>query len=142
MSENEIVEVLSKYRVVAVVGLSSTVGKPSHRVSAYLKQHGYCIVPINPNVEEVLGLKSYKSLLDVPEEIQKTIEIVDVFRKPQDVLAVVEQVVELKKRFGNPFVVWMQQDIVNDEAAKLARDAGLVVVMDRCLMVEHQRLFG
>jgi predicted CoA-binding protein len=93
---------------------------------------------VNPFADEVLGEKSYKSLLDIPSEIQKTIEIVNVFRPAKDVLPIVEQSIELKQMFGNPFVVWMQLGIMNEEAAEMARNAGLIVIMDKCLMVEHQ----
>ena len=136
MSEPEIREVLAKYKVVAVVGISNTIGKPSHRVSAYLKQHGYKIIPINPTINEVFGLQSYKSLLDIPSEIQKTIEIVDIFRKPEDVPPIVDQAIQLKRMYGQPFVIWMQLDIVNQEAAEKARAAGLTVIMDKCIMKE------
>jgi predicted CoA-binding protein len=131
---------LKKYKVIAVVGLSKEPGKDSHRVAAYLKQHGYRIIPVNPFVDEVSGEKSYRSLLDIPEEIQKTIDIVDIFRRSEDVPPIVQQAIEIKAKVGRPFVVWMQLGIVNEEAAKAARRAGLIVVMDRCLMVEHQRL--
>ena len=89
LSESLIREILSKYKVVAVVGLSDDTIRASFRVSAYLKEHGYRIIPVNPNIDKVLGEKSYKSLLDMPPQIQKTIEIVDVFRKPQDVPPIV-----------------------------------------------------
>ncbi len=105
-----------------------------------MKQHGYRIIPVNPTVEEVLGEKSYASLLDLPAELAVTVDIVDVFRHAEDVPSVVEQAVELKKKYGNPFVVWMQQGIVNVEAAAKAREAGMLVVMDKCIMVEHDRL--
>ncbi|MGE5556408.1 MAG: CoA-binding protein [Methanocella sp.] len=137
MSEEQVTEILNKYRVIAIVGASNTIGKPSHRVAAYLKQHGYKIIPINPNITELFGEKSYKSLLDVPPQIQATIDVVDIFRKSEDVPPIVDQVIELKQRTGRPFVVWMQQDIVNEGAAEKARQAGLVVVMDKCLMKEH-----
>jgi uncharacterized protein len=136
MSDTTIKQILSKYKTIAVVGLSNDQTKPSYHVSAYLQQQGYRIIPVNPNVEVVLGEKSYKSLLNIPAEIQKTIEIVDIFRKSQDVPPIVDQVVKLKKQFGKPLVVWMQLGIVNEEAARAAQQAGLVVVMDRCLMVE------
>src|SRR5690554_4648628 len=113
--ENQIKEILTQYRVVAVVGLSGTVGKPSHRVGAYLKQHGFSIIPVNPYIEEVLGKKSYKSLLDIPPETQEKLEIVCVFRKAQDVPSIVDQAIELKKKHGKPFVVWMQLGIVNEQ---------------------------
>jgi predicted CoA-binding protein len=140
LGQNQIKEILKKYKVIAVVGLSKEPGKDSHRVSAYLKQHGYLIIPVNPFADEVLGEKSYKSLLDIPPEIQKTIEIVDIFRPAKDVPPIVEQAIKLKQIYGKPFVVWMQLGIVNEKAAEAARRAGLIVVMDKCLMVEHHRL--
>jgi hypothetical protein len=140
LSQNIIKEILEKYRVIAVVGLSKEHGKDSHRVAAYLKQHGYRIIPVNPFADEVLGEKSYPSLLDIPPEIQKTIEIVDIFRPAKDVPPIVEQAVELKRKNGKPFVVWMQLGIVNEQAAEAGRSAGLIVIMDKCLMVEHNRL--
>jgi predicted CoA-binding protein len=140
LSQNQISDILKKYKVIAVVGLSKEPGKDSHRVAAYLKQQGYRIIPVNPFVDEVLGEKSYKSLLELPEEIQKTIDIVDIFRRSEDVPPIVQQAIELKRMVGRPFVVWMQLGIVNEEAAEAARRAGLVVVMDKCLMVEHQHL--
>ncbi len=140
MSEKEIKEILQKYIVIAVVGLSKEPEKPSYRVAAYMKEHGYRIIPVNPFVETVLDEKSYKSLLEIPEEIQKTIEVVDIFRRPDDVPPIVEQAVKLKAKYGKPFVVWMQLGIVNEQAAETARKAGLTVVMDKCLMVEHRRL--
>jgi predicted CoA-binding protein len=141
LSQNEIKEILTKYKTVAVVGLSRELGKDSHRVSAYLKQHGFHIIPVNPFADEILGEKSYKSLLDIPPEIQKTIEIVDVFRPSKDVPPIVEQAIKLKAAYGKPNVVWMQLGIVNEQAAEAARQAGLTVVMDKCMMVEHRRLF-
>jgi len=140
LSQNQITDILEKYKVIAVVGLSKEPEKDSHRVSAYLKQHGYQIIPVNPFADEVLGEKSYKSLLDIPPEIQKTIEIVDIFRPSKDVQPIVEQAIKLKQIYGKPFVVWMQLGIVNEKAAEAARRAGLIVVMDKCLMVEHHRL--
>ena len=140
MSEDQIKEILKNTRLVAVVGLSKEPEKDSHRVSAYLKQHGYRIIPVNPFADEVLGEKSYPSLLEIPPEIQKTIEIVDIFRPAKDVPPIVEQAIKLKALYGKPFVVWMQLGIVNEEAAEAARHAGLIVVMDKCLMVEHHLL--
>ena len=137
MSEKEISEILNKYKVIAVVGLSDQLGQSQPSSSAYLKQHGYRIIPVNPIINEVLGEKSYKSLLDIPVEIQKTIDVVDIFRKSEDVPPIVEQAIKLKASVGRPFVVWMQLGIVNEEAAEAARQAGLIVVMDKCLMIEH-----
>ncbi|MCW4023792.1 MAG: CoA-binding protein [Candidatus Bathyarchaeota archaeon] len=140
MSQNQIKESLTKYQTIAVVGLSDNPARDSYRVSGYMQNCGYKIIPINPFVVEVLGEKSYRSLLEVPAEIQKTIQIVDIFRKAQDVLPIVEQVALLKERLGVPFVVWMQMGIVNEQAAEVAEKSGLVVVMDRCLMVEHRKM--
>ena len=140
MGQNQIIDILKKYRTIAVVGLSKEPEKDSHKVSAYLKQHGYRIIPVNPFADEVLGEKSYKSLLDIPPEIQKTIEIVDVFRSSKDVPPIVDQAIKLKAMFSRPFVVWMQLGIVNEQAAEDARKAGLIVVMDKCMMIEHHRL--
>jgi predicted CoA-binding protein len=140
LSQDQIREILRKAKTIAVVGLSKKPEKDSCRVSAYLQQHGYRIIPVNPFVDEVLGEKSYKSLLDIPVEIQKTIDIVDIFRKPENIPPVVEQVIALKAMFGRVFVVWLQLGILNEQAAEAARKVGLVVVMDKCLMVEHQHL--
>ena len=140
LSESQIKEILQNYQVIAVVGLSDNEEKPSHEVAAYMKRHGYRIIPVNPFVEEVLGEKSYKSLLDMPAEVQKTIEIVNIFRRPEEVSPIVEQALQLKRTNGKPFVIWMQMGIVNLEAAEEARKADLIVVMDRCIMVEHKKL--
>ena len=139
MSQEPIKEIL-KYTVIAVVGLSKEPQKDSYRVSDYLKQHGYRIIPINPFAEEILGEKSYPNLFEVPSEIQKTIEIVNIFRPAKDVPPIVEQATKLKALYGKPFVVWMQLGIVNEQTAEVARQAGLIVVMGKCLMVEHRRL--
>lgn len=140
MSQNSAREILEKYRVVAVVGLSKDPEKDSFRVSVYLQQHGYCIVPVNPFADEVLGEKSYPSLLEIPLETQKTIEIVDIFRPAKDVPPIMEQAIKLKQQNGKPYVVWMQLGIVNEQVAEAGRRAGLVVVMDKCLMIEHNNL--
>jgi predicted CoA-binding protein len=140
VSQKEIEEILTKYKTVAVVGLSREPEKESFRVSAYLKKHGFRIIPVNPFADEILGEKSYKSLLDIPPEIQKRIEIVDVFRPAKDVPPIVAQAIKLKQMFGKPYVVWMQLGIVNEEAAELAEKAGLTVVMDKCMMIEHRHL--
>ena len=141
MSRNEIREILTRYKTVAVVGLSREPDKDSYRVSAYLKEHGFRIIPVNPFADEVLGERSYKSLLDIPTEIQRTVEVVDVFRPAKDVLHIVDQAVKLKEMYGKPIVVWMQLGIVNEQAAETAKRAGLTVVMNKCMMVEHERFF-
>ena len=140
MSQNEIKQILTNYRTVAVVGLSRELGKASHSVSSYLKANGFRIIPVNPFADEVLGEKSYKSLLDIPPEIQETIEIVDIFRPSTDVPPIVEQAIKLKALHGTLQVVWMQLGIVNEQAAEAAKKAGLSVVMNKCMMIEHRLL--
>jgi predicted CoA-binding protein len=140
LSQNEIKKILSKSKTIAVVGLSREPDKDSYRVAAYLKKQGFRIVPVNPFADEILGEKSYKSLLDIPVEIQKTLDVVDVFRPAKDVPAIVEQAVKLKAIHGKPHVFWMQLGIVNKQAAETAKKAGLTVVMDKCMMAEHKRL--
>lgn len=135
-------EILTGYKVVAVVGASRDPSKDSNRVAKYLQSKGFHIVPVNPTAEEILNEKSYKSLMDIPDEIQKTIEIIDIFRPSTDVPNIVEQAVRMKKQNGTPRVIWMQLGIVNDEAAKTARKAGMTVVMNKCMMQEHRRLFA
>ncbi|TET28501.1 MAG: CoA-binding protein [Candidatus Bathyarchaeum sp.] len=136
LSQKEIKSVLERYRTVAVVGLSRNPAKASYRVAQYLQSVGYHIIPVNPFADEILGEKCYKSLLEVPE----TIDIVDIFRPSEDVPAIVEEAITIKNRVGSPKVIWMQLGIVNEEAAKRAREAGFTVVMDRCMMIEHRRL--
>jgi len=138
--DREVKRILSQYRTVAVVGLSKDSSKDSHAVAKYLESEGYQIVPVNPFCDEVLGKKCYRSLLEIPEEIARSIEVVDVFRPSSDVHPIVEQAIQLRKRYGKPEVVWMQLGIVNEEAAKAARDAGMIIVMDRCMKIEHSRI--
>jgi predicted CoA-binding protein len=136
LSQEEIKSILTNYKTVAVVGLSRNPAKDSHRVAKYLQSAGYRVIPVNPFANEILGEKSYKNLLNVPE----TIEIVDIFRPSEDVPTIVEEAIRLKNKIGTPKVIWMQLRIVNKEAAKQAREAGLTVVMDRCIMVEDRLL--
>ncbi|MDI6757135.1 MAG: CoA-binding protein [Endomicrobiia bacterium] len=124
----DIPEILKSSRVVAVVGLSPKEDRPSSRVAAYLKKSGYKIIPVNPGQTEILGEKCYKSLLDAPDKI----DIVDVFRRSEEALAVAQDAVKIGAR-----VLWLQEEVVNEAAAALARAAGLDVVMDRCMLKEH-----
>ena len=140
MSKNRIEEILTKYKTVAIVGLSRDPSKDSHSVAEYLQAQGYKIIPINPTTNEILGEKSYETLLDIPPQIQKTIEIVDIFRPSEDVPAIVEQAIELKEKNDKPYVIWMQLGIINEQAAATARAAGLEVVMNRCMRQEHKKL--
>lgn len=141
MKKNEEIRfVLEKYRNVAVIGLSRDAGKDSYNVAKYLKENGYRIIPINPFADEILGEKCFESLLDLPEELQKTVEVVDIFRPARDVPPIVKQAIQLRKSNVTPHVIWMQLGIVNNEAADLARDAGMIVIMNRCMMIEHRKM--
>jgi len=137
--QNHVIDDVLRMKVVAVVGLSSDPSKASHDVAQYLQAHGYRIVPVNPTVAEVLGEKSYSSLLDLPEDLKKNIEVVDIFRRAEDVSPIVKEAIELHDRFGYPKAVWMQLGIVNEAAAQRAREAGLMVVMDSCMKIEHAK---
>ena len=116
-----------------MVGLSNSPLRPSHGVSAYMQTHGYRIIPINPEIKGSLGEKAYASLLEVPEKI----DIVNIFRRPEFVEEIVDQAIKLKIP-----AVWMQEDVVNQVAAEKARKAGMFVMMDRCILKEHQARFG
>lgn len=132
---DEVEEVL-KYRTVAAVGLSRDPSKDSYRVAKFLQARGYRIIPINPSAEEILGEKVYPSLSALPEDVKASIEVVDIFRKAEDVLPIVKEAIEIHKKYGRLKAIWMQEGIVNKEAAKAAAEAGLIVIMDRCMMKE------
>ena len=111
--------------------------RPSHGVSAYMQAAGYRIIPVNPQIAEALGEKSYPSLLEVPLDVREKIDLVDVFRRPEYVDEIVEQAIQLKIP-----AIWLQEDVVNERAAEKARQAGMFVVMDRCVLKEHRARFG
>ena len=139
-SSKDVEEILTDYRAVAVVGLSADSSKDSHLVAKFLQSKGWRIIPVNPNAGEILGEKSYKSLVDLPDSVQKEVEVVDIFRRSEDVPPIVDQAIQLREKNGKPYVVWMQLGIVNEDAAARARKAGLAIVMDKCMKVEFQRL--
>ncbi|MCB1897316.1 MAG: CoA-binding protein, partial [Rhodocyclaceae bacterium] len=126
-------KVLSEDRVIAVVGLSANWYRPSYFAAKYMQERGYRIVPVNPAYDEVLGERCYPSLRDVPEPI----DMVDVFRRPADVMPVVEDAIAIGARS-----LWLQLGVINAEAVARAEAAGLRVVMDRCVKIEYGRLFG
>ena len=126
-------DILLSAKTIASVGLSSNQQKESYWIVSYLKDQGYRVIPVNPTADEILGEKSYPDLESVPEKI----DVVQVFRKPEDVMPVVESAIKVGAK-----VVWMQEGIVNEEAAQKAREAGLQVVMDACMRVTHRRLIG
>ncbi len=130
-------EILSAFKTLAVVGLSDKPEKPSHSVSKYMLEAGYTIIPINPMHEQVFGLKCYPSLTTLPDEVKATVEIVNVFRKPSDVPPIVDDAIGMGAK-----VIWLQLGITHEEAAEKARQHGIVVVQNRCILVEHQRYFS
>lgn len=141
-SQTRIKDILTNFRTVAVVGLSKNPDKASYQVAEYLQRVGFSIVPINPSAEGILGEKAYRTLLEIPNERAREVEIVDIFRPSEEALPIVDQAVELKRKHGRLQVVWMQLGIESDEAAQKARKEGITVVMDKCIMREHGRLFG
>jgi predicted CoA-binding protein len=125
--------ILTRYRSIAVVGISANWYRPSYFAAKYMLDHGYRIFPVNPKYPEVLGRKCYPAIADIPEPI----DIVDCFRKPEEMVTLAHQAIAKKAR-----VLWMQLGIRNDEAAAIASDAGLDVVMNHCVKIEHARILG
>jgi predicted CoA-binding protein len=132
-----IYELLSRAKTIAVVGLSKSPLRASHGVSAYMQAAGYRIIPVNPQIAEALGEKSYPSLLEMPLEVAEKIDLVDVFRRSEYVDEIVEQAIQLKIP-----AIWLQEGVINERAAEKARQAGIFVVMDRCILKEHGARFG
>ena len=132
MSEADIKSILAESKTVAVVGLSPREERDSHRVAKYLQSQGYRIIPVNPKADEILGERSYPDLASIPDPI----DVVDVFRRSEAVPEIVEGAIKVGAR-----TVWMQEGVIHEEAAARAREAGLRVVMDRCMLKEHQRYF-
>jgi predicted CoA-binding protein len=132
-NDNELREILKTVRIVASVGVSSNQEKQSYWIFYYLMEHGYQMIPVNPTTPDILGRKCYPDLLSIPEKI----DVVQVFRKPEDVPPVVEQAIQVGAK-----IVWMQETVIHAQAAAKAEAAGLKVVMDRCMMKTHQRLLG
>ena len=128
-----ILGVLNRFKKVAIVGLSANPNRPSYFAATYLKDYGYEITPVNPAYEEVMGLKCYPSLDAVPGPL----EVVDIFRKPEEVPPLVDEAIRLGAK-----AVWMQLGVIHMEARQKALDAGLEVVMDRCMKIEHARFHG
>lgn len=129
--DERIRKLLKEAKTVAVVGLSPRLERPSNMIAAYLISQGYEVIPVNPGHREILGRTCYPELRSIPGKI----DIVDIFRRAEDVVPIVEQAVEIGA--GS---IWMQQGIVNEEAAELAGSAGMTVIMDRCIKVDHSQL--
>ncbi len=123
-----ITDIMKKYNSIAIVGLSPKTNRPSNQVARYLLEAGYTVIPVNPGQHEIMGLKCYPNLLAIPDKV----EIVDIFRRSEDIPPIVDQAIQIKAK-----VVWMQLGIVNEDAATTAQNAGLTVIMDRCIKVDH-----
>ncbi len=136
VSDDEQLRDLLSMNRIAVVGCSSTPGKAAHEIPAYLQRQGYEIVPVNPFADEILGKQAVDSLDDVDDEI----DLVDVFRPSEEVAGIVDDTIDRKETEGDVDAIWLQLGIHDDEAVAEAEDAGLTVVEDRCMKVEHQRL--
>jgi uncharacterized protein len=133
VKEADLKRILGETKTIAVVGLSANPARESHMVAAYLKARGYRIIPVNPVENEILGEKSYPNLESIPESV----DVVDVFRRPEHVPEIANQAVKIGAK-----VLWMQVGVTNEDAARTAREGGLEVVQDRCMMAEHSRLMS
>lgn len=136
-SAAERLDILTRYRRIAMVGLSGNQYRPSHFAAIYMLAEGYDVTPVNPREPEILGRRSYPSLTALAEANLGPLEIVDIFRNPADVPPLVDEAIAVGAK-----VIWMQLGVINDEAAQRAVAAGLDVVMDRCVKIEHARFFG
>ena len=133
MNEPETIDQIFKMKTVAVVGMSPKPERPSHYVGMYLKEQGYDIIPVNPGHKEIAGMTSYPSLLDIPVKV----DVVDVFRRPEHAVPISEAAVEIGSK-----ALWLQDGVINDEAARLAENASLLVVMNDCMLRRHKQFFG
>lgn len=133
MNKPETIDQIFKMKSVAVVGMSPKPERPSHYVGMYLKEQGYDIIPVNPGHKEIAGMISYPSLLDIPVKV----DVVDVFRRPEHAVPISEAAVEIGAK-----ALWLQDGVINQEATKLAEDAGLLVVMNDCMLRRHKQFFG
>jgi len=133
MKDEELKDVLSTCKTVAVVGISPKEDRPSYIVASYLKMEGYRIIPVRPDGDYILGEKVYPNLIEIPKEIE--VDIVDIFRRSEDVPLIVEEAIQRRAK-----VIWMQEGVIHKEAGAEAEKAGIKVVMDRCMKKEHQRL--
>ena len=131
MNDKETINQILQMKTIAVVGLSPKPERPSHYVALYLRDHGYKIIPVNPGQREIAGETCYPSLKDIP----KPVDVVDVFRRPEHVLSIAEATVEIGAK-----ALWLQDGVINEEATKLAEEAGLLVVMNDCMLRRHRQI--
>jgi uncharacterized protein len=132
------VEVLAKCKTIAVVGASRSPEKEAHTVPRYLKDRGYRIVPINPTAVEIMGERVYPSLLELPDEVARVVDVVEVFRPSEELAQVAAQVVEIKRRYGRAPVFWAQQGLKSEEAKRILDREGIPYLMDACMRTVHQ----
>ncbi len=131
MNELETIQSIFELNTIAVVGMSPKPERPSHYVSIYMQENGYTIIPVNPGQNEIAGLTAYPSLLDIPNQV----DVVDVFRRPEHVVPIAEAAIKIGAK-----ALWLQDHVINEEAAQLAKDAGLLVVMNDCMLRRHRQL--
>ena len=131
MNELETIQKIFELNPIAVVGMSPKPERPSHYVSIYMQENGYTIIPVNPGQNEIAGLTAYPSLLDIPNQV----DVVDVFRRPEHVVPIAEAAIKIGAK-----ALWLQDHVINEEAAQLAKDAGLLVVMNDCMLRRHRQL--
>ena len=136
----DIEQILENTSNIAVIGLSKNELRDSYQVSAYMKNAGYNIIPINPTIDSVMGLKSYNSLKNIPEDVLKNIELVNVFRKSEFVNEIVDEVIEINKKYGRIHTIWMQLGIFYDESDRISEDNKLNSITNKCIKIEHGRL--
>jgi len=139
--EQEAKIILNKFRAIAVVGCSRDPRKPGNFVPRFMQEKGYKIIPVNPNADTILGEKCYPSLLQIPDNVAKNVEVVNVFRPSEEAAEIVKQAVDLKVRFGKLKAVWLQSGIVSKQAADVARKYGLMIVMDKCMQHEYKKMW-
>ncbi len=135
-------EVLKRYKVIAVVGASKNPEKEAFTVPQYLQLHGYTVIPVNPTVDSIHGVKSYPSLAEIPDEVAKSVEVVEVFRPSGELPGVATQAVEMKLKTGRPFVFWAQLGLENEDAKKILQAGGVKFVMNACMRTQHQLIGG
>ena len=136
----DIEQILENTSNIAVIGLSKNELRDSYQVSAYMKNAGYNIIPVNPTIDSVMGVKSHDSLKNVPEDVLKNIELVNVFRKSEFVNEIVDEVIEINKKYGRIHTIWMQLGIFYDEIDRISEENKLNIITNKCIKIEHGRL--
>ncbi len=132
-------DVFSRSKNIAVIGLSKNNTKDSYRISQYMERSGYQIIPVNPTADFIMNKKAFPSLLDLPKNIVKDLDIVNIFRKSEHVLPIIKECIEIKKKYDNLNTIWMQIGIQNNNANMLLSKTGLNIVMNKCIMIEHKK---